>query len=247
MSYKVFCGLDVGKAEHHATALDPSGKRVYDKAIANDEAALRALFTQLGEAAGLVVVVDQPASIGALPVAVAQAMGIAVEYLPGLSMRRIADLHPGNAKTDARDAYIIADAARTMPHALRSVDIAGPAMADLSVLVGHDNDLKDQVTAQTNRVRNLLPQRAPAAGTGLGPESGPPRGTGPAGQILPARSGCARLARPPSTRCGRRRRQGFMPASPWRCGPPWPRKPSPSRAPPRWRRSCPGWLPASPP
>jgi hypothetical protein len=27
-------------------------------------------------------------------------------------MRRIADLYPGEAKTDARDAFVIADAAR---------------------------------------------------------------------------------------------------------------------------------------
>jgi hypothetical protein len=26
-------------------------------------------------------------------------------------MRRLADVHPGNAKTDARDAFVIADAA----------------------------------------------------------------------------------------------------------------------------------------
>jgi hypothetical protein len=38
------------------------------------------------------VVVDQPASIGALPVAVARAGGHQVAYLPGLAMRRIADL-----------------------------------------------------------------------------------------------------------------------------------------------------------
>ncbi|ALZ55671.1 ISSfl2 ORF [Shigella sonnei] len=31
-------------------------------------------------------------------------------------MRRIADLHAGEAKTDARDAAIIAEAARTLPH-----------------------------------------------------------------------------------------------------------------------------------
>lgn len=34
-------------------------------------------------------------------------------------MRRIADLHTGEAKADARDAAIIAEAARSMPHALR--------------------------------------------------------------------------------------------------------------------------------
>jgi tmRNA-binding protein len=27
----VFCGLDVGKGEHHATALTPAGKKVHDK------------------------------------------------------------------------------------------------------------------------------------------------------------------------------------------------------------------------
>ena len=114
------------------------------------------------------VVVDQPASIGALPVAVAQAMGIDTAYLPGLAMRRIADLYPGNAKTDARDAFVIADAARTMPHTLRSTDIAGPAMADLAVLMGYDDDLRDQVTAATNRLRNLLLSIHPALERALG-------------------------------------------------------------------------------
>jgi hypothetical protein len=38
-------------------------------------------------------------------------------------MRRIADLYPGEAKTDARDAFVIADAARSMPHTLRSIDL----------------------------------------------------------------------------------------------------------------------------
>lgn len=63
--------------------------------------------------------VDQPATIGALPVTVARACGHEVAYLPGLAIRRIADLYPGNAKTDASDAYVIADAARTLRHTLR--------------------------------------------------------------------------------------------------------------------------------
>ena len=114
--FAVFCGLDVGKSEHHACALDTAGKRVHDKALPNDETALRTVFITLAEHGRVLVVVDQPASIGALAVAVARSMGIDVAYLPGLAMRRIADLHPGQGKTDARDAHIIADAARTMPH-----------------------------------------------------------------------------------------------------------------------------------
>jgi hypothetical protein len=117
--YAVFLGLDVGKGEHHACALDPSGKKLHDKPLPNDEQRLRALFTQLGRHGRVLVAVDQPASIGALPVAVARAAGCQVAYLPGLTMRRLADVHPGNAKTDARDAFVIADAARTLPHTLR--------------------------------------------------------------------------------------------------------------------------------
>jgi transposase len=167
---EVFVGLDVGKTEHHCVALNLAGDRLVDRPLPNDEASLRELFSQLASHGQVVVVVDQPASIGALPVAVAQDMGLATAYLPGLAMRRIADLHPGTAKTDARDAYVIADAARTLPHTLRSTDIAGPAMADLAVLMGYDDDLRDQVTAATNRIRNLLLSIHPALERALGAE-----------------------------------------------------------------------------
>ena len=52
-------------------------------------------------------------------------------YLPGLAMRRIADLHAGEAKTDAPDAAIIVEAARSMPHALRTLRIADDALVEL--------------------------------------------------------------------------------------------------------------------
>ena len=35
--YAVFCGLDVGKQAHHACALDPAGKRVFDAPLPQDE------------------------------------------------------------------------------------------------------------------------------------------------------------------------------------------------------------------
>lgn len=37
----VFVGVDVGKGQHHAVALDRSGKRLRNKALPNDEAKLR--------------------------------------------------------------------------------------------------------------------------------------------------------------------------------------------------------------
>lgn len=166
--FDVFVGLDVGKEHHHATALNSAGKRLHDKALPQDESALREVFTKLTDHGSVLVIVDQPATIGALPVTVARAMGIEVAYLPGLAMRRIADLHPGNAKTDARDAYIIAEAGRTMPHALRRVGGDDDLIADLAVIVGFDDDLAGEVNRVSNRIRGLLTQIHPALERAIG-------------------------------------------------------------------------------
>ena len=104
---QVFLGLDVGKSEHWACAITSGRKVIWNKALPNDEAKLVDMYTRLQEHGALLVVVDQPATIGALAVAVAQHMGVPVAYLPGLTMRRIADLYPGDAKTDEKDAELI--------------------------------------------------------------------------------------------------------------------------------------------
>ncbi|MGP9615383.1 IS110 family transposase, partial [Brachybacterium sp. AOP42-B2-9] len=122
-------------------------KKLLDQPLPQDEAKLRTLISKAAGHGTVLVVVDQPATIGALPLAVAQDMGVLIGYLPGLAMRRIADLHPGEAKTDARDAAIIAEAARTMPQTLRSIALADEQAAQLSMLCGFDDDLAGQVTA----------------------------------------------------------------------------------------------------
>ena len=166
---EVFIGLDVGKGEHHAVALDRTGKKLLDRALPNDETRIREILAELEHYGRILLVVDQPATIGALPVAVAQAAGTLIGYLPGLAMRRIADLHPGEAKTDARDAFIIAEAARTMPHTLRSIQLADEQIAELTMLCGFDDDLAKQATATSNRIRGLLTQIHPALERVLGP------------------------------------------------------------------------------
>ena len=158
----IFIGVDVGKSNHHAVAIDRTGKKLLDRALPQDEAKLRAIIKAVAGKGTVLLVVDQPSTIGALPVAVAQAEGIMVGYIPGLAMRRIADLHPGEAKTDARDAAIIAEAARSLPHTLRSIVLADEQAAELSMLCGFDDDLAKQATATSNRIRGLLTQIHPA-------------------------------------------------------------------------------------
>ncbi len=166
----VILGLDVGKGEHHATAVTPAGKKALDKRLPNTEPKLRGLFAKLKAKHGTVlVVVDQPASIGVLPLAVARDMGCPVAYLPGLTMRRIADLYPGEAKTDAKDAVIIADAARAMPHTLRAIDGEDETIAELEMIIGFDDDLAGGATRVANRLHGLLTQIHPSLERLLGP------------------------------------------------------------------------------
>jgi transposase len=168
----VFLGMDVGKGDHHAHGLTPAGKTVHDKKLPNSEPKLRALFDKLRAKFGTVlVIVDQIANIGALPIAVARDAGCEVAYLPGLSMRRAADLYPGEAKTNARDAFIIADTARTMPHTLRSVEVTDETSAEPAMLVGFDDDLAGEATRVSNRLRGLLTQIHPSLERVLGPRT----------------------------------------------------------------------------
>lgn len=165
----IYLGLDVGKTNHHATALTTDGKKLWDNPLPQTEPKIRELLEKLAAQGTVLLIVDQPKTIGALPVAIAQDMGIEVAYLPGLTMRRVADLHPGEAKTDARDAYIIAQTARTMPHTLHSITANEETTAELSMLCGFDDDLATQATAVSNRLRGFLTQIHPHLERVLGP------------------------------------------------------------------------------
>lgn len=165
----VFVGLDVGKRFHHAVVLGRDGEVLADRRVDQREDALRAMFAALVDLGRVLVVVDQPNTIGALPVAVAVACGCEVAYLPGLSMRRIAEVFEGEAKTDARDAMVIAQTARTMPHALRRLRVSDEQAAALGVLCGFDEDLARQINQVANRIRGLLTSVHPALERVVGP------------------------------------------------------------------------------
>jgi len=161
-SIDIFLGLDVGKSEHHACALDRDGNKIFDKPLPQLESELAGVFHQLQKLGTVLVIVDQPNTIGALPIAVARDCSCEVGYLPGLAMRKAADLYPGRAKTDKRDAFIIADTARTMPHTLRAVDRNDEVLSALKMLSGFDDDIARDCTRTVNRLRSILTQIYPS-------------------------------------------------------------------------------------
>jgi transposase len=165
----VWVGLDVGKEEHFAEVLDDQGERLFARAVVNDQAALEGLLDRAGEHGTVGLVIDQPGSIAQLALAVARRRDVPVAYVPGLVMRRAADLYPGEAKTDKRDAYIIADTGRTRRKQVHWLDVGSDELLDrLKVLNGFDIDLAADQTRLTNRVRDALTSVSPALERAVG-------------------------------------------------------------------------------
>jgi len=104
-----------------------SGSPLSDKALPNNESRLRAVFDKLATRGRLLIMVDQPNTIGALPVTVARACGHDVAYLSGLSMRRIADLYPVDVLApEAVSGPVVNEAALLRP-GMRVVPAGTPA------------------------------------------------------------------------------------------------------------------------
>lgn len=180
----VWVGLDVGKEEHFAEVLDNDGDRLFAVSLRNDQAALEAVLERASGHGVPALAIDQPGSIAQLALAVARQQGVPVAYIPGLVMRRAADLYPGEAKTDRRDAYVIADTARTRRkqvhwhgHRLRRTARTASGTQRVRHRPGRRSDPPDQPAP-----RRLVEHLA-RSGTSPGFSGSAWRGPGPAGQI----------------------------------------------------------------
>jgi transposase len=165
----VWVGLDVGKEEHFAEVLDNDGERIFARSVVNDQGALEALLDRAAQHGTAGLVIDQPGSIAQLALAVARLRQVPVAYVPGLVMRRAADLYPGEAKTDKRDAYIIADTGRTRRKQVHWLDAGSDELLDrLRVLNGFDIDLAADQTRLANRCRDALTSVSPGLERAVG-------------------------------------------------------------------------------
>lgn len=164
----VWVGIDVGKSDHFHTTLDDRGDQLAAGAVANDERAIRQLVVHAKTYGRPGLVIDQPGSIAAMVLAVARLEGVPVAYIPGLVMRRAAQLYPGAAKTDPRDSFVLADTARTHRRRVHWLSASDELLAELRILVGFDNDLAVDINRSTNRLRDALVSVAPGLERVLG-------------------------------------------------------------------------------
>lgn len=161
-SSDVFVGVDMGKTAHYAQVLNPDGSPAFDRPVPNDEAAIRRLVGDAALLGRVVLVIDQPSSMAQLLLTVAAGTKVAVAYVTGLAMRRAADLYAGQAKTDPRDAWVLADYARRNADRLTFLDVGDELLAELAILNGRDVDLAHDTNRACNRLRDALTSISPA-------------------------------------------------------------------------------------
>lgn len=176
-------GLDIGKADHGVFARDAAGvevdlspvKATVTKAkVRNDQRSLDVLFDWFATLAGdggWVIAIDQIGSYARLVIAAAAARGALVAYVPGLVAHRAAELFPGQAKTDQRDAQVLCDVARAFNEQLRWVNpVDDELVAELAVLGGYDQDLRADINRLINRMRDALASIHPPLEAAIGPK-----------------------------------------------------------------------------
>lgn len=153
-------GLDVGKSSHWACLIDRDGEVLASAPVRNREAELDALFASAP--ADTLVVVDQFRNIGSLAVRRARAAGLGVAHLPGLAASRAAGLFAGEAKTDERDAAVIARTALGVPDSLSGVPGRGEALEAARALSSQRDHVVACATRDKNRLRAVLLESCPA-------------------------------------------------------------------------------------
>jgi transposase len=169
----VWVGLDVGKDKHFAVVVNDAGDELFARAVGNDESDIEALLADAAEHGRVGLVIDQPGSIAQLAIGIAARLEVPVAYVPGLVMRRAADLYPGEAKTDRRDAFVIADTGRTRRRQVHWLDTTSDELLlALRVLNGFDIDLAADLVRLLNRLRDALTSISPALERAVGSRLG---------------------------------------------------------------------------
>ncbi|MFG2848440.1 IS110 family transposase [Kitasatospora sp. NPDC048296] len=158
----VWAGVDAGKGHHWAAVVDEGGATLWSKKIENDETAI---LTALGEILALADqvhwAVDISGTASALLLALLAAHGQQAVYVPGRTVNRMAGAYRGEAKTDARDAYVIAETARQRRD-FTTIEVPAQLAADLALLTAHRSDLVADRVRMINRLRDVLTGIFPA-------------------------------------------------------------------------------------
>jgi transposase len=105
--------------------------------------------------------VDISSAPSALLLALLAASGQDPVYVPGKTVNRMSGAYRGEAKTDARDAFVIAETVRHRGD-FAPIEVPAQIAADLALLTAHRSDLVADRVRMVNRLRDVLTGIFPA-------------------------------------------------------------------------------------
>lgn len=157
-------GVDVGKEFHWVAVCDDAGKVVSSRKVVNDEAAIAAVITEVEDRGGNVSwTVDLTTVYATLLLTMLATAGHSVRYLTGRAVWQASAVYRGGeAKSDAKDARVIADQGRMRGNDLPLLRPDDHLVTELTMLTGHRADLVADRTRTLNRMRQQLVAVSPA-------------------------------------------------------------------------------------
>ena len=162
LAYDIYVGFDVGKHSHHAVALRAADQQVIlNRNIEQDEKDIRDTLNELEGFGRLLVAVDQKGSVGRLLVATVKDAGIDIGFLTPSDFHAFSKGYT-EIKSDAKDAYIIADIAMRFTDRLSAIIDFDEAVEALKVKCTLREALVRDNVQGKNRIHSLLVQTHPA-------------------------------------------------------------------------------------
>ncbi|MDP7701588.1 IS110 family transposase [Mycobacterium sp. TY815] len=161
---QLWAGVDVGKEHHWVCVVDDKGAVVLSRKLANDEQSIRELIAEIEGVAGQVAwTVDLTTVYASLLLTVLADAGKSVRYLAGRAVWQASVTYRGGeAKTDAKDARVIADQSRMRGADLPILHPDDDLITELRMLTAHRADLVADRTRTINRLRQQLIAVCPA-------------------------------------------------------------------------------------
>ncbi len=152
----VWAGIDIVKTHHWVCVIDAEGTQILSVKIGNDESGIVAVVARVqGLAQQVSWAVDIIGAPSALLLALLAQAGQSVHYASGRTIAAMSAAFAGEGKTDAKDAYVIAQTSR-MRRDLPLIDAESDLIRNLSILTAHRADLIADRVRMINRLRDLM-------------------------------------------------------------------------------------------
>jgi transposase len=155
---RISIGIDAAKEVHWVAAVTADGEVLIDRKLANTAEDIGRLAAELEALGGeRLIGIDLLGGIATLVSAILLAAGERLVHVPGLAVNRARQGGVGGqAKSDPRDARVIADQLRLRAADFRLVALENDAVAELRLLVSRRDDLVTDQTRRISRMRYLI-------------------------------------------------------------------------------------------